>query len=120
MSCLFQAFSHFVPDDSPDLIRQKVCNFLALNRRLGNRDARTYVVWLSGEDLDAYVANMRRESTWGGAIEIQAFCELYDVHVTSIDLRTGDTMEYQPSGSSQGLRITITWNGGHYEPQRGH
>ena len=119
MSCLFRAFSHFIPADSPDLIRQKVCNFLALNRSMAQTDASTWVVWQNDMNLTDYLKVMRTEQTWGGAVEIQAFCELYGVLVRVQDLRDSkNLMTFVPATCPYKRKIAITWNGNHYEPAR--
>ena len=87
MSCLFHSLAHFVQTDSAALIRQKICNYMALNKTLAHTDARTFILWETQLPLNDYVRWMRREHTWGGAIEIQAFCELYGMSVRCIDKR---------------------------------
>lgn len=119
MSCLFHSLAYFVKTDSAELIRQKVCNFLALNRPLAHADAQTYIQWETQKPLDQYVREMRHSGTWGGAIEIQAFCELYGFSVKCIDQRTQKSFAYVPLNKSFQRRITVLWQGAcHYEPQR--
>lgn len=119
MSCLFHSLAYFVKTDSADLIRQKVCNFLALNRPLSHADATSYVLWETQKPLDQYVREMRHSGTWGGAIEIQAFCELYGFSVRCIDQRTQRSFTYVPLNKLFQRRITVLWQGAsHYEPLR--
>jgi hypothetical protein len=119
MSCLFRSLSYFVPSDSAELIRQKVCTFLALNRYMAHSDTSTYIKWETGMSLRDYVRKMRSEQTWGGAIEIQAFCELYGISVHCIDQRTNQPFVYNPTSKPYHKHITLLWqNQCHYEPRQ--
>ena len=121
MSCLFNSLSRFVEDDA-FTIRQKICDYLATNPTLfGNVSAASAMEWdQQGND---YVHQMRSPSTWGGGIEIKAFCNLYGkrVVVQNIRDRDGASIEFEPEGGAiveEGEAIVITWSGGHYEPTR--
>lgn len=119
MSCLFRALAYFVRVDSPERLRQKICTYLALNRPLAHADAATYVRWETQMGLDHYVRLMRQPSTWGGAIELQAFCELYGWSVQCIDTRTQKSWVYAPLNNTARRHVTLLWQGAsHYEPQR--
>jgi len=117
MSCLFHSLSRFVEEDSSSL-RKKICDYLATNPTLfGDVTASSAMEW-DGVRGD-YVQGMRSTSTWGGAIEIKAFCNLYGIKVVveNIRDRNGDTIEFVPeSGTENSREIRITWSGGHYEP----
>jgi hypothetical protein len=117
MSCLFHSLSRFVEEDSSSL-RKKICDYLATNPMLfGDVTASSAMEW-DGVRGD-YVHHMRSTSTWGGAIEIKAFCNLYGMKVVveNIRDRNGDTIEFVPeSGAENSREIRITWSGGHYEP----
>lgn len=120
MSCLFRALAHFTSEeDTTDVVRQKICNFLALNREFALGPSEKVVRWESNMSLREYVAKMRLSGTWGGATELQAFCELYRrrVHVRSLRPKDkGRAGTYQPKDGVFYRTHTITWNGGHYEP----
>jgi len=70
----------------------------------------------SGLPLAEYVARMRSPATWGGAIEIRAFVQIWKRPVRVLVLRTGRWIEFP---SVEGSECKISWNGGHYEPMRG-
>lgn len=65
---------------------------------------------------------MRNNATWGGAIEIKTFCEMYQVNVMVLNIRNNETDKDSPKeikfiASSPSTRwIGISWNGGHFEP----
>jgi len=122
MSCLFQSLGRHVRQD-PELLRQIVCNFLARseyesnaypsNMQFGNcfqTDTTPHTA------VPLYVSHMRKSSTWGGAIEIQAFCDVYRYRVHCQILTNGKTTTFVPSDGIYLKECTISWNGGHYEP----
>jgi len=61
---------------------------------------------------------MRKTSTWGGAIEIQVACNLWDckIFVHNIRDKNKSIIEFIPLHSKIDKIINISWNGGHYEP----
>lgn len=72
--------------------------------------------------LQDYIRQMRSNATWGGAIEIKAFCDIYNVNVLVRNIRnenrdpnTPDTIEFLCNNNTNRL-VEITWNGGHFEP----
>lgn len=114
MSCLFNSLSRFV-DDDPYTIRQKVCDYIASNKVLCDGIDNNV---LCDADKDLYVDKMRKTSTWGGAIEIKAFCEIYGVSVAVHNSR--GIITFHPETTSSRERIDVTWSGGHYEPRPNH
>ena len=63
---------------------------------------------------------MRRDNTWGGAIEIQAICNIFKVRVIVVNIRNrfrnGREIEFLPVHENYSNTLKITWSGGHYEP----
>jgi hypothetical protein len=120
MSCLFRALSRFVEGDSEQLLRQKICNFLILDFPMAHAAAEQFVQWESGLDLVTYTSRMRDPSVWGGATEIQVFCEMYNFVVVVKNIRDAHApdMTFTPRSCLKGAVRTacISWNGGHYEP----
>jgi hypothetical protein len=124
MSCLFNSFSHFkhiVKNDSSEVIRSKICDYLESNPQvLEDIKAEQIVDWESNMKLEDYVRRMRSTSTWGGANEIFCFCKIYNVNVEVINIRDGkiDNNVIQFKNTESNETIKITWSGGHYEPVR--
>lgn len=114
MSCLFNSLSYFIKElDSSDL-RKLICEYLKTNPTLiENVEAENILGW-ENNNLDCYIKNMSKNSTWGGGIEIRCFCEMFklDVNVKHknkiIEFKTKDAI-----GS-----VTIIYTGNHYEPER--
>jgi hypothetical protein len=120
MSCLFQSLSAFIEDTDASKLRHIIADYLEKNPILyDNEKIGDIVSWEHGNPtLEQYVARMRMPSTWGGAIEIKAFCDMFQIGVHVLVLRDRKTIEFQPSNMTAKDHFTITWNGAHYEPQR--
>ena len=99
MSCLFNSLSYFINDKSSKDIRNIICDYLENNN---------------------YIKNMRQTSTWGGAIEIQCACNIWNLKIIvhNIRERNAKNIEFIPLNRNFNKIIEITWNGGHYEPIR--
>ena len=72
----------------------------------------------SGIQAGPYIARMRKPQTWGGAIEIQACACLYSARILVKNLRNRGKkdMEFLPLSGVVTSTLTVSWNGGHYEP----
>ena len=115
MSCLFNTLSTFVNINLNDL-RDNICNYLHSNPHLHEDiNANDYINW-SGEygNMDNYINMMKRSSTWGGAIEIKAFCNMYNIEANVANTQTGKIINFLPNTNTSSQPITINWNGGHY------
>jgi hypothetical protein len=116
MSCLFNSLSFFLSEDSYT-IRQKICDYLMANGKIMEGLDTNFILNLEGNN---YIQNMRNTSTWGGAIEIQAACNLYNVNITVRNYRdnNGKNIEFLPVINQASRTIELEWTGGHYEPVR--
>ena len=74
-----------------------------------------------------YISSMRKPNTWGGAIEIQAACNIWNYRIIVLNYRDftsniqnniENTIEFVPLHGRIDKTIRIEWNGGHYEPVR--
>uniref|UniRef100_A0A6C0JXL8 OTU domain-containing protein n=1 Tax=viral metagenome TaxID=1070528 RepID=A0A6C0JXL8_9ZZZZ len=117
MSCLFNSLSYFIHDNSYN-IRQKICNYLEENKPIIEGLDTRFILNLENPN---YIQDMRNISTWGGAIEIQAACNIWNAKIIVLDIRTpGKTeIEFIPLNTSNaGNLYRLEWSGGHYEPIR--
>ena len=120
MSCLFNSFSQLlgVPADT---IRQTICDYLAENKPIMDGMSTHEILALEGSSATTYISNMRQSHIWGGAIEIQATCMIWNVCVMVENRRDGGDglIEFMPLMAAPPLRVLrIYWTGGHYEPIR--
>lgn len=113
MSCLFQSFSRLIEKDHCE-IRKEICDYLQEDNVLFDNLTIKDIAEFEGMSKDQYINNMRQYHTWGGAPEIKAFCELYNICVKV--LVTQDNKEIVFTPKTQTKIIKISWNGGHFEP----
>jgi hypothetical protein len=125
MSCLFNSLSHFIPQTDPQAIRARICDYLQANSPIIDGMATHDVLQLdSGSPPDQYIGAMRSPRTWGGAIEIQAACAIWNARIVVRDIRSGQkqTIEFLPvandATNAPDKTFTLEWSGGHYEPVR--
>ena len=112
MSCLFKALSNFIPDNTEEL-RSKICNFLEQNPILfADIKVNNIVKWEKDMVLNEYIMNMRSNETWGGAIEIKSFCELYKIKV-NVHLANNKIINFIPLDDPIAI-INITWIGNQF------
>ena len=119
MSCLFNSLSFFIKEDSYT-IRQKICDYLQENKPIIDGLSTHEVLQLEGTTVEQYISSMRSSSTWGGAIEIQAACNVWSLQVNVANYRDNRNkiIEFIPISKLSERIINIYWTGGHYEPIR--
>jgi len=122
MSCLFNSLSHFIPQTDPQAIRQQICDYLQANSPIIDGMDTRDVLQLDSSS-DQYIGAMRKLSTWGGAIEIQAACNIWNARIMVHDIRMGhghgQPIEFLPVATiTPDKTFELEWSGGHYEPIR--
>jgi len=119
MSCLFNSLQHFLPPDS-NQTRQAICDYLEANQPIIDGISTRVILNLENPN---YIPLMRHGSTWGGAIEIQAACNIWNTSVVVHDIRRVNqdgkdvAIQFIPVKSTYNKEIHINWNGGHYTPR---
>lgn len=114
MSCLFHSLSYFFKEDC-QVIRNKICDYLQQNKPIiEGIDTREVL----NMETPHYISNMRKPSTWGGAIEIQVACTLWNVQIHVFNHRDQNAKKivFVPLYRETNRYIQIYWTGGHYEP----
>lgn len=122
MSCLFNSLHHFIPNESSHSIRQKICDYLQNNSPIMDGLDTAVILELDSGAVGAgkYIEIMRRESTWGGAIEIQTACNVWSFRIIVRNNRGREksSIEFLPISELWTKTIELEWTGGHYEPVR--
>lgn len=126
MSCLFRSLSHSISNTNEGQLRSILVDFLEKNPILILPDKKaSEIVFAEFPNLkfENYLERMKKSNTWGGAVEIKAFCELFSIQVKVLVLETGQTITFYPNKwettnctVNDFHSITISWNGYHYEP----
>ena len=115
MSCLFDSLSRWIPKGGNE-IRQMVCDYLEADNMImeGMRTAEILMT-----ESPYYIEWMRLNTTMGGAIELQAVCNIWNVSVIvhNIQHEGAQDMEFLPVCADADVEtiIHLTWDGGHYE-----
>ena len=117
MSCLFNSLSYFVPNIKSIDLRHTICEYLKYNPKLlDDIDAKDVIDWENGCDLNTYISNMENPSTWGGAIEIKCFCDIFNIKV--IVHFVDRQIEFVPKNNKTTWVVELDYTGGHYEPRK--
>ena len=75
MSCLFRSLSHFIENVNENELRDILVDYLEKDPILIGDDTHLkQILSTQNSNIDSYTKTMRQRSTWGGAIEIRAFC----------------------------------------------
>ena len=116
MSCLFRSLAAHHGTMNAARMRHHICSFLQSNPKLvDDTHAYDWIRW-GGAEVKSYVNAMRMPNTWGGALEIRAYCVLYRRNVHVRVMRNGRVVEF-PLGKT--LPIThLEWTGNHFESCR--
>jgi len=126
MSCLFNSMSHFIKEDfGPTGIRQRICDYLEKNLPILEGMETRDVLQLEAPTAVHYISKMRNSSTWGGAIEIQCACNIWNARIIVHDIRShnanNNKIEFVPlrvsENASYPIEFHLEWSGGHYEPR---
>jgi hypothetical protein len=121
MSCLFNSFSRLLGED-PQAIRNRICDYLEAGEPIMDGIPTKIIL---DSDRPNYIAQMRNPSVWGGAIEIQAACNIWKAKVIVENRRDSaragagagaQPIEFVPVSAPVTKIMRIYWTGGHYEP----
>ncbi len=129
MSCLFNSMSYFIKEEwGPTGIRQRICDYLEKNLPILEGMETRHVLEMEAPSAAHYISNMRNCSTWGGAIEIQCACNIWNARIIVHDIRNhksgnNNKIEFIPLQKSNinaasPIELHLEWSGGHYEPRR--
>lgn len=112
MSCLFQSLGYFV-HVSADVLRQQICDYLEQNPVVLQEGVHAQEVtqWSDDTPLEEYIQLMRQPHTWGGALEIKAFADMYACNVQVKGQRTIIFESSRPATRE----IHLLYTGNHYE-----
>lgn len=120
MSCLFRSLSYFIQNVNENELRDIIVDYLEKDPILiGNDTHLKDILQIQNTTIPQYTQQMRQRHVWGGAIEIRAFCELFDMKVIVYVIRENRNIEFIPSSNDTKVIdkcISISWTGAHYEP----
>ena len=114
MSCLFNSLAPAV-GLHPEVLRKALAAYLKTDPQLlDNIKATDIIKWTEGKNLNDYAQRMSQPGVWGGAIEIRAFCELFEMDVCIHVLYTGQQFSVETSKEPR-KTVHISYTGNHFE-----
>jgi len=121
MSCLFDSLSSFTNQSSSQL-RQNIVAYLNTNPKLMHDITLNDILGWDNVDTNNYLDHMRRSDVWGGAIEIKAFVNMFNVNVSVHVPSHNKIIEFivDEHNPSRFHTIHILWTGNHFTPHHLH
>lgn len=122
MSCLFDSLASFIHNTNGKILRDNIISYMKKDPVLITPDLKLSSIIKNEENkeddniqLQKYISHMSKEDTWGGAIEIRCFCQLYK---TKVNVVTDDnnSITFLPINNESKYEINISWINNHYEP----
>ncbi|ORZ18821.1 hypothetical protein BCR42DRAFT_449960 [Absidia repens] len=108
-SCLFRSIGYVLERDSSTMVhalRQVVAQAI-------QDDPETYLDVLLGQPRSKYIEWIKKDTSWGGAIELSIFSKHYNVEIVSVDVQTGRMDRFGEGAFSE--RVFILYSGIHYD-----
>jgi ubiquitin thioesterase OTU1 len=112
-SCLFSSIGYLIDNKNFNettklQYRQLLANYLEAS---SNIDA----VTLGTNSKEEYIESIQNPSTWGGAIELKLFSEMFQIEIASIDVQS-NRVDIFGQDKNYPQRIFVVYNGVHYDP----
>lgn len=105
-SCMFTAVGGALNLPNPSrLLRDQIAAYILSHPQ-------TYNDAILGDTPELYVGRMLQTDTWGGAIELSVLSDLYDIEISSIDVKS---LRVDRFGEGKKERIVILYSGIHYD-----
>ena len=110
-SCLFSSIGYLIDNKNFDettklQYRQLLTNHIEDN----NVD-----IAMLGMSKEEYINNIQNPATWGGAIELKLFSDMFQVEIASIDVQS-NRVDIFGQDKNYPQRIFVLYNGVHYDP----
>lgn len=144
MSCLFDSIASYTRNCTSHALRQMVADYLRENPVFwGEMRFKEVFDLFEPQDVhfctsvEDYIDRMRQESTWGGALEIQCICNMFQIGVRvhtglplPIEFFPASSIRVSPRDGNHGNHgdhmdhvihvLDISWNGYHFESVSTH
>jgi hypothetical protein len=95
-----------------------ICDYLQENKPIMDGLDTYDILKLESTNETTYIEHMRLMSTWGGAIEIQCACNIWNAQINVLSLQNEKVIEFIPLNGVINQTFNVSWTGGHYEPIR--
>ncbi|KAK3936880.1 ubiquitin thioesterase OTU1 [Diplogelasinospora grovesii] len=105
-SCMFTALGGALGISNPsELLRQQVAQYIF-------EHPLEYDKAILGDEPARYTGRMLQSDTWGGAIELSILSAIYDLEISSIDVKS---LRVDRFGEGKSERVIILYSGIHYD-----
>jgi ubiquitin thioesterase OTU1 len=105
-SCMFTAFGGALGLENPSkTLRDQVADYIISHPN-------EYHEAILGEKPERYISRMRQMDTWGGAIELSILSDIYNVEISSVDVKS---LRVDRFGEGKANRVIIMYSGIHYD-----
>lgn len=113
-SCLFHAIAYLCDGQKGGTGREVMIQRLRVHRQVA-ADPLTYSSSILGSNRQVYLKNLLNPASWGGAIELGIFAQLYAVEIFAFDYSHPTVIRFG-EGRSFKKRIFLCYNGSsHYD-----
>ncbi|GAB1317228.1 ubiquitin-specific protease otu1 [Madurella fahalii] len=105
-SCMFTAFGGAIGLENPSrVLRDQVAEYILQHPDKYNKA-------ILGDDPRRYTTRMKQMDTWGGAIELSILSDIYNLEISSIDVKS---LRIDRFGEGKSNRVIILYSGIHYD-----
>ncbi|KAK3313942.1 hypothetical protein B0H66DRAFT_537190 [Apodospora peruviana] len=105
-SCMFTAFGGALGLENPSVtLRRQVAEYIL-------EHPENYSKAILGDDPERYTTGIQQMDTWGGAIELSILSDIYNIEISSIDVKT---LRVDRFGENKENRVVILYSGIHYD-----
>ena len=123
MSCLFNSIGNLLGKKDT---RKEICNYMAKNfkKKIDGTKIEDWIMHAALVEIKRkpsvkkYIDRMKKNSSWGGGLEIMIACVLYNVEIEVKRKRRGGKIEICNFKwtSNPKAKLFLDYNGAHYEP----
>jgi hypothetical protein len=125
MSCLFNSIGKLL---KKKYTRKEICNYMEthLKKRIDGKRIEDWIMHAALVEIKRkpsvkkYIERMKKNSSWGGGLEIMIACVLYNVEVEVKRKRRGGKIEICQFKWTEKpkAKLILDYNGVHYEPDK--
>ena len=110
-SCLFSTIAYLIDKDNFNENSGLIYRIMIVDYIKDNEISNDIL----GMEKDEYIKKISEQTTWGGAIELKLFSDIYQIEIASLDVQSG-RIDIFGETNDYDRRIYILYNGIHYDP----
>jgi len=110
-SCLFSSIAYLIDKDNFNTSSSLIYRLIIVDHIKQNKIDES----IFGMSKNEYLEKISDSDTWGGAIELKMFSEIFDIQIAVLDVQSGRTDIFGEIEDFE-KRIYLLYNGIHYDP----